>query len=254
MEIEERQQRIAGIDVTWRQAGDAPILYVHGVPTDGDDWLPFLERTGGIAIDLPGFGRSGKPQHFDYSIDGYARFLREFTDTLELDRLALVVHDWGAVGLGLPPERIERLVVMNAVPFLPGYRWHRVARVWRTPLAGELAMGLTFKWNMRRGMPAELADRVWPHFDHGTQRAILKLYRSAPPERLAAAAPLLEEIEAPALMIWGEEDPFLPPSLAQGYADALGGEARVELVPGAGHWLWLRHPEVVDSVAAFVTS
>ena len=49
--------------------------------------------------------------------------------------MRLVVHDWGVVGLLWAmrhPERVERLVVMNAVPFLPGYRWHRTARIWRT--------------------------------------------------------------------------------------------------------------------------
>ncbi len=55
----------------WRQAGDAPILYLHGVPAAGWTWEPFLARSGGIAPDLPGFGRSGKPGDFDYSIPGY---------------------------------------------------------------------------------------------------------------------------------------------------------------------------------------
>ena len=43
------------------------------------------------------------------------------------------------------PERIERLVVFTCVPLLPGYRWHRVARGWRTPLIGELLMGFTHR-------------------------------------------------------------------------------------------------------------
>ena len=60
---------------TSAQSGDAPTLYLHGVPTHSYDWVPFLERTGGIAPDLPGFGRSAKPADFDYSIAGYDRFL-----------------------------------------------------------------------------------------------------------------------------------------------------------------------------------
>jgi len=254
MDLEERREKVAGVEVAWRRAGDAPILYVHGVPSDGDDWLPFLERTGGVALDLPGFGRSDKPQHFDYSIDGYARFLREFVETAGLERFSLVVHDWGAVGLTLPPHRIERLVVMNAVPFLPGYEWHRVARLWRTPLLGELAMGFTFRRNLRWGMPDELVDRIYEHFDHGTQRAILKLYRSAPPDRLAAAGEhRLGEITAPALVVWGDADEYLPATFAHAYADALGGEARVEIAEGAGHWLWHDQPDVIDTVARFLT-
>ena len=56
------------------------------------------------------------------------------------------------------PERIERLVLISAVPFLPGYRWHRVARVWRTRGAGEFLMGLSTEWGFRRFLPGEIVD------------------------------------------------------------------------------------------------
>ena len=45
------------------------------------------------------------------------------------------MHDWGAVGLELAqrrPEAVERLVLIDVVPFVPGYRWHPTARIWRT--------------------------------------------------------------------------------------------------------------------------
>jgi pimeloyl-ACP methyl ester carboxylesterase len=113
-------------------------------------------------------------------------------------------------------------------------------------------MGFTFKWNMRRGMPDELVDRVYEHFDHGTQRAILKLYRSAPPDRLAAAQSRLTDIGAPALVLWGEPDEYLPTEFAHRYADALAGDARVEVVDGAGHWPWIGRPDVVGTVTSFL--
>ena len=258
-EVAELSAEIAGVPLTWREAEPrtpAPVLYVHGVPTNGDLWLPFLERTGGYAPDLPGFGRSGKPTHFDYSIPGYSRWLRAYLDATGLERFSLVVHDWGAVGLALAqemPERIERLVLIDAVPLLPGYEWHRAARLWRTPLAGELAMGLTFKRTLRRGgVPDELVDRAYSRFDHGTQRAILKLYRSAPPGTLAAAGAGLGEIKAPALVVWGGGDEYIPAEFAGLYAERLGGEARVEIVEGARHWPWVGRPEVVETAAAFL--
>ena len=188
MAVNERRAEVGGIEVFWREApaddGRPPVVYVHGVPTNSDDWIPFLERTGGLALDLPGFGRSGKPSDFPYGIEGYAGYLDAWLAEAGVDSYRLVVHDWGSVGLALAqrqPELIERLVVIDGVPFLPGYRWHRVARAWRLPLVGELAMGFTFRWNMGRGLPGPVLDDAWSHFDHGTQRAILKLYRSAPP-------------------------------------------------------------------------
>jgi pimeloyl-ACP methyl ester carboxylesterase len=256
MATSDRQQEIGGVDTFWHERQGDPVLYLHGVPTDGDDWLPFLERTGGLAPDLPGFGRSGKPPHFDYSIPGYARWVRAFVDTAGLERFSLVVHDWGAVGLALAqeiPERIERLVVIDAVPFLPGYQWHRAAGLWRTPLLGELAMGLTFKRVMSRaGVPDALIDRAYERFDHGTQRAILKLYRSAPPQTLEAAGARLAEIRAPALVVWGDRDEYLPTKFAELYAERLGGETRVEIAEGAGHWPWVERPELVETVTGFL--
>jgi len=254
LDVTEHTAKVAGLDVHYRRAGDAPILYLHGVPTHSHDWIPFLCRTGGIAPDLPGFGRSAKPADFDYSIEGYDRFLEAFVDELGLDRYSLVLHDWGAVGLALAqrfPERVERLVLFSVVPLLPGFRWHRVARGWRTPGVGELLMGATTRWGMRRELPRELADAAWSAFDHGTQRAILKLYRSAPPEVLAQAGEHLGDIRAPALVLWPEDDPYIGAEFGPAHAEALGGETTLEMVRG-GHWPWLETPDLIDRTADFL--
>jgi len=254
LDVTENSAGVAGLDVHVRRAGQAPILYLHGVPTSSHDWVPFLERAGGIAPDLPGFGRSAKPGDFDYSIAGYDRFLEAFVDEVGLERFSLVLHDWGSVGLALAqrfPERVERLVLFSVVPFLPGFRWHRVARGWRTPALGELLMGATTRWGLRRELPEELGDAAWNAFDHGTQRAILKLYRSAPPEVLARAGERLGEIRAPALILWPNDDPYIGAEFAQAHANALGGEITLEMVRG-GHWPWLRNPELIDRTAEFL--
>jgi pimeloyl-ACP methyl ester carboxylesterase len=264
---------IGGLPVFWRRAEApdgtpadvAPTLYLHGVPTSSDDWLPFLERSGGIAPDLPGFGRSGKPGYLKYTIEEYADFIERFLDMLEVERVRMVVHDWGAVGLAFAqrhPERVQRLVVMNAVTFLPGYRWHRTARIWRTPLLGELAMGMTTRWTLRQStreanatpgpLPEAWIDSVLAHFDQGTQRAILRLYRSAPSNVLAAAGTHLAELSIPALVVWGERDPYIPTRFAREYADVL--RAELLSLPDAGHWWWLDRPDAIERVVEFLTA
>ena len=228
-------------------------------------WEPFVARTGGDAPDLPGFGASAKPNDGDYSFQALGRWVSDYTRGLE--SFSLVVHDWGAVGLLAAmerPEAVERLVIIDAVPFLPDYRWHPVARVWRTPVAGELFMGLSTKWGFkllakkqsRTSVPEEVLDegieRIWKHFDHGTQRAILRLYRSAPEPLLEEAGRDLGRITAPALVVWGGEEPYIDPKFAHAYADALGGPAEVDIVEGAGHWPWYEQPAGVDRVASFL--
>jgi pimeloyl-ACP methyl ester carboxylesterase len=249
------EAEIDGLPVRWLRAAcpDPPILWVHGVPDSADLWTPFLERAGGVAVDLPGFGASGKPAEWPYSIGGYERFLRRFLDHLEIGLVRLAAHDWGAVGLTLG-DRIERLVALDVLPFLPGHRWHWVARCWRAPLVGELAMGFTGRPTLRRlgGLSADHAAAVMRHFDHGTQRAILKLYRASSAAELASRAPALAAVRAPALVLWGENDRYLPPAWASRIAGALGGEATAETVPAAGHWPWLDRTEVVDRVVSFL--
>ena len=253
MDIIEHRAEVAGIETFWRQAGEAPILYVHGNPNNSDLWMPFVERAGGVAMDLPGYGRSAKPADFDYSIEGYGRWLEAFRNHLGWDRCRMVVHDWGSVGLSLG-ARLDKLVIINAVPFLPGYKWHRFARIWRTPVIGELFQGSTTKWGLKRflpGMPDDFIDSIWDHYDHGTQRAILKLYRASPPEVLARASELLGEIHAQTWVIWGADDPYLPARFAHAYGEALGGQA--EIVEGAGHWPWIDRPELVERVCGFLS-
>jgi len=271
-EVSDHTSEIDGLPVFWRAApspgnGDTvPTLYLHGVPTNSDEWLPFLARTGGLAPDLPGFGRSGKPGSLHYTIAEYDDFLERFLKEVGVERVSLVMSDWGAVGLAFAqrrPELIERLVVINAVPFLPGYRWHRTARAWRTPLLGELAMGCTGRFTLRLSskesnatpgpMPEAWLDSVLDHFDQGTQRAILRLYRSSPPDVLAAAGSRLARLRMPALVVWGMRDPYIPGRFARAYAEALPNAELLEL-PDAGHWPWLDRPDVIERVAEFLTA
>jgi pimeloyl-ACP methyl ester carboxylesterase len=266
--IAERRRSIGGVPTNWREApsGDAaPILYLHGVPTASWQWLPFLERTGGIAPDLPGLGKSGKPADFDYSIAGYDRWIEQFVDAVGLERFSLVVHDWGVVGLAFAqrrPERIDRLVVFNCVPFVPVYRWHWIARIWRRRLLGEAFMATASKRAFRAisrqanatpgPLPDAFIDSFWPDFDRDTRRAILKLYRSAPEDLLARAGERLGEIRCPALVLWPTDDPYIGPGFGRLHADALGGEVQLEMVERAGHWPWLDRPELVDRAADFL--
>jgi pimeloyl-ACP methyl ester carboxylesterase len=102
-------------------------------------------------------------------------------------------------------------------------------------------------------MPGAWLDSVLEHFDEGTQRAILRLYRSSPPEVLAAAGAQLGELEMPALVVWGMKDPYIPARFAREYVSALPHAELVEL-PDAGHWPWLDRPEVIDRVVGFLSA
>jgi pimeloyl-ACP methyl ester carboxylesterase len=246
-----------------RRAGDdaVPILYLHGLPTSSFDWLGPLELGGGIAVDLPGFGRSGKRGDLDYSLAGHVTFVGRLLDALGIERVRLCLHDWGAaVGLAWAsenPERVGRLVVVNGVPLLAGFRWRGWARAVRTPLAGPVAVGFATPRMVRRlsrvgsggrePLPKPFLDSVSEHIDLGTERALLRLLRSATPQSLAAAGAGLSLIDAPALVLHGARDPWIPAGFGAGYAATLG-DATLERIEDAGHWPWLEKPELSDRI------
>jgi pimeloyl-ACP methyl ester carboxylesterase len=267
--IQEAELSIDGIRAFYRRVGGegTPTLYCHGNPTHGEDWLPFMKRGGpAIAIDMPGWGRSDRPDpaHFDYSMYGLSAFLERCLDELGIEWRKLAVHDWGVLGLigaQRRPELVERLVVVNAVPLLPGYRWHWVAQVWRRRPLGEIANATTTRASMamtmrqargdRSPMPPEFVDMVWRHWDRGTSRAVLALYRHADSDRLAAAGRDLSKITCPSLVLWGDRDPYIPTRFASDFAAALP-DSQLEILKGAGHWPWIDDPSAVDRVLGFL--
>jgi pimeloyl-ACP methyl ester carboxylesterase len=267
--IEQGEVWIDGVRAFYRRVpGEGtPTVYCHGNPTHGEDWLPFLARGGpALAIDMPGWGRSGRPDpaHFDYSMYGLSEFLERCLAELGVAERKLVVHDWGGlalIGAQRQPELVERLVVVDAVPLLPGYRWHWIAQLWRRRPIGELLNATTTRASMallmrqargdRSAMPEEFVEMTWRHWDAGTQAATLALYRHADPARLAVAGNQLGRVECPALVVWAARDAYLPLRFGEAYAAALPG-AELEVAAGAGHWPWIDDPALIERILLFL--
>ena len=162
------------------------------------------------------------------------------------------------------PERIERLVSFNSVPFGVSYRWHVLARlVWRRRPAGEIAnalsrgpvvgLGMTPGRPRFQAMPRSYVHRAAMNFSRETTRdAILALYRSADPEVLDELGRDLERLDAPALLLWAQSDRYLGPKYGRRLAQRLPN-ATLEVVEDAGHWSWIDRPELIDRAVEFLS-
>jgi pimeloyl-ACP methyl ester carboxylesterase len=245
-----------------------PVLFVHGNPTNAEDWTPFLERLDGrrraLAPDLLGWGKSDRPESFRWTVDSLASWLGDVVDALGVTRFDIVVHDWGAVGLVMAarrPDAVDRVAVLNAVPLSSDFRWHLVGRLWRRRGVGELLNATMSRFGTRQllrqatprsGSLPVVVDLTHAHLDAGTKRAILELYRDADPDKLGVLGEEVARLTGPALVVWGDADPYIAPSFADVYAAVLGGEARVVHLPDAGHWVWLDRPDAVETVCDFL--
>ena len=263
--MEVTEVRIRGVRSPLRQAGnpgaDEAVVFVHGNPGSSEDWRDLVPAVGAfaraVAYDLPGFGHADKPADFPYTLEGFAGHLAELLEALGVRRAHLVLHDWGGpIGLAWAarhPEAFRSVVLINT-GILPGYRWHYLAKIWRTPVVGELfnltttrpGFRLLLKHGNPHGLPRGFVERMFDDYDRGTRHAVLRLYRSAndPAGASELLVQALRPLDRPALVVWGRHDPYLPVSLAERQREAFP-RARVEVLDGSGHWPFADAPERV---------
>ena len=231
-------------------------LFLHGVPDSPAIWGPLLAAldlgdTPVVVPALPGF-TAPLPAGFPATKEAYADWAIDQVAALFAQHgpIDIVGHDWGALIAQrvamLRPDLLRSWAVSNAV-IDPDYRGHRVARIWNTPILGEIFMALSkpaalAKGLVEQGMPADIADEEavqWANRDK--RRAILKLYRSA--KGLSFEHDWARDIgrlPANGALIWGAGDPYVELSVAERFARRTGTPLTV--IDGAGHWAIAERP------------
>ena len=99
-----------------------PIVMVHGTPTWSFEYRHLIKglsnRYRCVAMDHVGFGLSDKPSDWSYRPEAHARNLEALIESLGLEDITLVVHDFGGpIGLSYAirhPEKVKQLVIMNS--------------------------------------------------------------------------------------------------------------------------------------------
>ncbi len=258
---------VSGISTRLLSAGptqaDEAVVFVHGNPGSADDWERLITAVAGrgrraLAFDLPDFGETVAGEGFEHTVLSYASFTDAALSKLGVERVHLVGHDFGGpIALVWAAGHAQRLASVTLIDtgILPGYRWHRMARIWRTPMLGELMQAITFRSAFRRtiaaaeprGLPREFLDRMYDQYDRRTRRAVLELYRSTddPGSVAAEFSAYMAPKDVPALVIWGEHDAYLPSSYATRQRDAFPS-ADVHVLPASGHWPFADSPEIVE--------
>lgn len=242
-------------------------VFVHGNPDVGADWRPLMERVAEyapvVAPDMPGFGGADKRPDQDYTLAGYAAHLGGVIDQLGIERVHLVAHDFGGpfalTWAAANVDRVASVTLINSGVLLD-YGWHRMARMWRIPILGELVQKVSkrraTKWLLRHdnpGLPVEWVDRIAGHLmPPGTKRAVLRLYRSTHQRHMRALVEPLRQRDPDALVVWGDRDAYIPAIQAEKQRSVFP-RARIIRLPGVGHWAWLEAPDrVCDLVIPFL--
>jgi len=240
--------------LAYREDGprDGPVaLMLHGYPQSSYMWrhaLPAVAAEGwrGIAPDLAGFGDS--PADPPGTWQRHVESVESFRQELGLERVTLVVHDWGGL-IGLRwacdhPEAIEGLVISDTGFFADG-QWHDLAQTLRTEGQGEeLVESIdrdAFAQVLRAsstGLDDQAIDEYFKCFaDEDRRKGQLELYRSGDFSELGAYEGCLGEMDVPSLLLWGEDDAFAPIAGAKRFQSELK-DSRLVAIEGTGHFVW----------------
>lgn len=230
----ERRVRLGEAEVTFAEIGhgESAVVFVHGLGGQWRNWLENLPAVAqahrAVALDLPGFGGSDMPAG-GVSIAGYARVVDALCDHLGLDAVTVVGNSMGGfVGAELAvsrPERVERLVLVDAAGIVPTRRERWVA-VGLLRAAALLAVRgaaahhrqLASRPRLRRAALRMVAHRPESLRADLVYHGMLDAPRPAMPAALTAAigyltddwSERLSDIRCPTLIVWGDRDALLP--------------------------------------------
>ena len=105
--------------IHYEVSGDAPVVYLHGNPTSSHAWRHVLPRTGGVAPDLIGMGRSGQARHRLLASPTTPATWTRSSTLVGLDEVVLVGHDWGGAlafdWAARHPERVRGIAFFETI-------------------------------------------------------------------------------------------------------------------------------------------
>jgi pimeloyl-ACP methyl ester carboxylesterase len=237
--------------VAWDRLGDgSPLVLVHGTPWSSFVWrqiAPALSATWSVYFfDLPGFGASDKHDGQDVSLAAQGRLLCELLDAWDVVDPVVVAHDiGGAISLraALLHERsFAALAMLDPVAISPwGSPFYRLVRehaeVFQA-LPPVLHAALADAY-IRTALPVPPASDVMealldPWRGAQGQAALYRQIAQGDERHTDEFRPHLARLECPTLILWGEDDPWIPVERGHELAQ-LVPHAELRTIAGAGH-------------------
>jgi 2-hydroxy-6-oxonona-2,4-dienedioate hydrolase len=272
-----------GVEVRVQEVGEGPaVLFVHGASNSGVSWAHLVARLDGfrcVLLDRPGCGLSD-PLPESFRADD---LLAAFADTLVIDLLdglglesapVVATSFGGYVALrsaAAHPDRVNRVMEFGWTLGAPSARFPWLMRMTSIPGVGRLAgvippneravRAMFRRVGLRQALdggriPQEMIDsylsllRDTPTMRNEIRSSAMLVARDGHIDRRTLLpASVLAAVRAPVYFLWGDEDPFGDPDTAQQFVGQLpNGE--LELMPGAGHAVWVDDPERAAATAS----
>ena len=263
---------IDGVRLHYQEKGTGqPLVLIHGFTSSTYSWKevfePLAKHFHVVAVDLKGFGFSGKPDG-DYSRRAQAVLVAHLLDYLQIDKAWLCGNSMGgevALNFALQnPKRVAGLVLIDSagvvVPgagsLAPGYLL--------IPGVGRvlMALALTSDKLVREGLEKSFydhanvtAERVaYYHRPLKTRGGQLAAMRARTQWSMFPIEQDLNKINTPALIIWGAEDALIPLAAGQ-RMHTLIKDSKLLILESCGHVPQEEMPaKVVEEIERFVAA
>jgi pimeloyl-ACP methyl ester carboxylesterase len=262
--IEIRGAEAAYVDIG-EQGDDRPIVFVHGLSGQWQNWLEniprFAQERRVVAMDLPGFGTSEMPRE-KISIEFYGAWLEELCERLDLGPVVLVGNSMGGFVAAetaiTHPDRVERMLLLSSAGISTASAYQSA-----TVLVGKLAglmvastathMRLIARRSELRRLallmlarhPSRLApDLAYEGFLKGAGKAgfydaLMACVRYEFRDRLP-------QVACPTVIVWGEKDMILPVEDADTFVSMIPGARRI-LFKDTGHVPMAERPSTFNT-------
>lgn len=237
-----------------------PVVLVHGTPFSSYVWrkvVPALAETNTVyAYDLLGYGLSEKRGGQDVSIPAQARILSRLFDHWDLESPAIVGHDFGgAITLRthlLEGRDMSAIALIDAVALSPwGSPFYRLVQEYsgvfkQMPAYMHRAMVAAYIKDATH-LPMDdvaMERHVEPWLGAEGQEAFYRQVFQNDQRYTDEVEPLYGEIERPVLILWGEEDAWIPPQAGERLREAIPG-SELKTIPRCAHLAQEDAPETV---------
>lgn len=220
--------------------GDDTVVLLHGWGANKETMVPISnlikDRYRVVLLDLPGFGESEEPEKV-YDSFNYAKIVLKFLEKLEIEKAIFIGHSFGgkisSIIASKHPDLVEKLILIDSAGLIPKRGLDYYISVYRYKLGKWIYKNINFK-NKEKKLK-EFQEKYGSDDYKDSSGIMRKILVTVVNENIK---PLLKDIKAETLLIWGENDDATPLYMGETFEKEIP-ESGLVILKDSGHFSYI---------------